>query len=92
MVLEGEIHLLLDEAEVRLGAGDVVVQQGTNHAWFNRGTVPCRLAMVFIDAQEPAALLRRSRSERGDLDREILMVEVKGGKQAVVETLPPLKR
>ena len=31
-------------------------------------------------------------SERGDLDREILMVEVKGGKQAVVETLPPLKR
>jgi mannose-6-phosphate isomerase-like protein (cupin superfamily) len=58
VVLEGEIHLLLDEAEVRLGAGDVVVQQGTNHAWFNRGTVPCRLAMVFIDAQEPAALLR----------------------------------
>ena len=32
------------------------VQQGTNHAWINRGPGPCRLAMVFIDAQEPAAL------------------------------------
>ena len=56
VVLEGEIHLLLDEAEVRLAAGDVVVQQGTNHAWINRGPLPCRLAMVFVDAQEPAAL------------------------------------
>jgi uncharacterized cupin superfamily protein len=58
VVLEGEIHLMLDESEVRLQAGDVVVQQGTNHAWFNRGTVPCRLAMVFVDAQEPAVLRR----------------------------------
>jgi len=58
IVLEGEIHLLLDEAEVRLGAGDVVIQQGTNHAWFNRGAVPCRLAMVFVDAREPEALLQ----------------------------------
>lgn len=57
VVLEGEIHLMLDDSEVRLQAGDVVVQQGTNHAWFNRGSVPCRLAMVFIDAEEPAALL-----------------------------------
>jgi hypothetical protein len=56
VVLEGEIHLLLDQAEVRLSAGDVVVQQGTNHAWFNRGPGRCRLAMVFIDAQDPAVL------------------------------------
>ncbi|HSD53000.1 MAG TPA: cupin domain-containing protein [Burkholderiales bacterium] len=56
VVLEGEIHLLLDGAEVRLAAGDVVVQQGTNHAWLNPGPGPCRLAMVFVDAQEPAAL------------------------------------
>ena len=34
----------------------VVVQRGTNHAWLNRGAVPCRLAMVFIDAQEPDVL------------------------------------
>jgi len=57
VVLEGEIDLLLDDGEVRLTAGDVVVQRGTNHAWLNRGTVPCRLAMVFIDAREPDVLL-----------------------------------
>jgi len=56
VVLEGEIDLLLDDRDVRLGAGDVVVQQGTNHAWINRGAATCRLAMVFVDAEEPEAL------------------------------------
>jgi len=56
VVLEGEIDLLLDEGEVRLKAGDVVVQRGTNHAWINRGAQTCRLAMVFIDAEEPPEL------------------------------------
>jgi mannose-6-phosphate isomerase-like protein (cupin superfamily) len=56
IVLEGEIDLLLDDGEVRLGAGDVVVQRGTNHAWINRGDAVCRLGMVFIDAEEPAEL------------------------------------
>jgi mannose-6-phosphate isomerase-like protein (cupin superfamily) len=56
VVLEGEIDLLLDDGEVRLAAGDVVVQRGTNHAWLNRGAVRCRLAMVFIDAREPDVL------------------------------------
>jgi mannose-6-phosphate isomerase-like protein (cupin superfamily) len=58
VVLEGEIHLLLDDGELRLHAGDVVVQQGTNHSWINRGAATCRLAMVFIDAQEPDHLKR----------------------------------
>ena len=53
VVLEGEITLLLDDSELTLAAGDVVVQQGTNHAWINRGAATCRLAMVFIDADEP---------------------------------------
>jgi len=52
VVLEGEIDMLLDEGEVHLKAGDVLVQQGTNHAWVNRGTVPCRIAFVLIDARE----------------------------------------
>ncbi|HUQ73121.1 MAG TPA: cupin domain-containing protein [Burkholderiales bacterium] len=56
IVLEGEIDLLLDDGEVRLGAGDVVVQRGTNHAWINRGASVCRLGMVFIDAAEPPEL------------------------------------
>src|SRR5579859_261107 len=35
VVLEGEIDMLLDDSEVRLKAGDVLVQQGTIHAWVN---------------------------------------------------------
>ena len=53
VVLEGEITLLLDDSELVLKTGDVVVQQGTNHAWINRGATTCRLVMVFIDAEEP---------------------------------------
>jgi len=56
IVLEGQIDLLLDDGEVRLSAGDVVVQRGTNHAWINRGEALCRLGMVFIDAEEPPEL------------------------------------
>jgi mannose-6-phosphate isomerase-like protein (cupin superfamily) len=56
IVLEGEIDLLLDDGEVRLKAGDVVVQRATNHAWINRGGGVCRLGMVFIDAEEPPEL------------------------------------
>jgi len=56
VVLEGEITLMLDDGEVTLRAGDVVVQQATNHAWSNRGAATCRLAMVFIDAEEPREL------------------------------------
>lgn len=51
-VLEGEIDMLLDDSEVHLRAGDVLVQQGTNHAWVNRGAQPCRIAFVLIDAGE----------------------------------------
>ena len=53
IIMEGEIDMLLDEGEIHLKAGDVVVQQATNHAWVNRGTQPCRVAFVLIDAKEP---------------------------------------
>jgi mannose-6-phosphate isomerase-like protein (cupin superfamily) len=53
VVMAGEIDMLLDEQEIHLKAGDVLVQQGTNHAWVNRGTEPCRIAFVLIDAKEP---------------------------------------
>jgi mannose-6-phosphate isomerase-like protein (cupin superfamily) len=49
VVLEGEIDMLLDDSEVHLTVGDVLVQQGTNHAWVNRGTKPCRIAFVLVD-------------------------------------------
>jgi len=53
IVMAGEIDMLLDDSEIHLKAGDVLVQQGTNHAWVNRGTEPCRIAFVLIDANEP---------------------------------------
>jgi len=53
IVLTGEIDMLLDNSQVHLKAGDVLVQQGTNHAWVNNGTHSCRIAFVLIDAQEP---------------------------------------
>ena len=54
-VLEGEIDMLLDETDVHMKAGDIMVQQGTNHAWVNNSGAPCRMAFVLIDSQEPAA-------------------------------------
>ena len=52
IVLDGEIDMLLDEGEVHLKAGDILVQRGTNHAWVNRGDKPCRIAFVMVDAQD----------------------------------------
>jgi len=49
LVLEGEITLVLDTAEVHLKAGDTVVQRGTNHAWSNRSNMPCRIAFSLHD-------------------------------------------
>ena len=54
VVIEGEIDMLLDDSEVRLRAGDVLVQRGTDHAWVNRGKQNCRIAFVLIDALELA--------------------------------------
>jgi quercetin dioxygenase-like cupin family protein len=50
LCVEGETHVLLDEGEVHLRAGDVLVQRGTQHAWDNRSGVPCRMLFVLIDA------------------------------------------
>jgi mannose-6-phosphate isomerase-like protein (cupin superfamily) len=53
IILQGEIDMLLDDTEVHFKAGDVLIQQGTNHAWVNRGREPCRIAFILIDAKEP---------------------------------------
>ncbi len=50
IVLSGEIYALMDEGEVLLRPGDVLVQRGTNHAWSNRGDEPACVAFVLIDA------------------------------------------
>lgn len=56
VVIAGEIVLLLDEDEVALKPGDVVVQRGTIHAWANRSDEPCRMLFVLTDARFGEAL------------------------------------
>jgi hypothetical protein len=40
----------MDEGEVLLMAGDVLIQRGTNHAWSNRTNENAVVAFVLIDA------------------------------------------
>jgi mannose-6-phosphate isomerase-like protein (cupin superfamily) len=51
VVIEGEMALVLDEGEVALKPGSVVIQRGTNHAWANRSGRPCRMLFVLISGQ-----------------------------------------
>jgi len=51
LILEGEVTLVLDRQEVDLRAGDTVVQRGTNHAWSNRSSKPCVIAISSHDAR-----------------------------------------
>lgn len=50
-VISGEVWLELDDGEeVHLRTGDTVVQNGTRHAWRNKGTEPCRMLVFLIGA------------------------------------------
>jgi mannose-6-phosphate isomerase-like protein (cupin superfamily) len=53
IIMAGEIDMLVDDGSVHLKAGDVVVQQATNHAWVNHGKEPCRIAFVLMDSADP---------------------------------------
>jgi len=53
IIMSGEIDMMLDDAVVHVKAGDVVIQQATNHAWINRGTQPCRIVFVLMDSKQP---------------------------------------
>lgn len=53
IIMSGEIDMMLDDKTVHLKAGDVVVQQATNHAWLNHGTEPCRVIFVLMDSKQP---------------------------------------
>jgi mannose-6-phosphate isomerase-like protein (cupin superfamily) len=55
IVLAGEVDMLMDDTEIHLKSGDVLIQQGTNHAWVNNSGKNCRIAFVLIDAKSPRA-------------------------------------
>ena len=57
VVIEGELVLILDDSEVTLKTGDVVVQRGTDHAWENRSGTVARAAFFHIAARFGEELL-----------------------------------
>lgn len=51
IVLDGELWLELDGGTARhLKRGDVVIQNGTRHAWRNRSSEPATMAFVLVGA------------------------------------------
>jgi quercetin dioxygenase-like cupin family protein len=54
IILEGEMWLELDNGESRLvKAGDIVVQNGTRHAWRNKSDRVVRALFVMIGVSPP---------------------------------------
>ncbi|WP_084455495.1 cupin domain-containing protein [Novosphingobium rosa] len=51
IVLEGEIWMILDDSEVLLTPGTVVIQRGTDHAWENRSDAVCRMAFILVSGE-----------------------------------------
>ena len=51
VVISGEIDMEIEDSVVHLNAGDVLVQRGTIHNWVNRGSKPCVMAFVLVDAK-----------------------------------------
>ena len=51
VVMSGEIDMELNDSAIHLKAGDVLVQRGTIHNWVNRGSAPCVIAFILIDAK-----------------------------------------
>ena len=51
IVIDGEIEMDMDDSTVKLKAGDIMVQRGTNHAWANRSGKRARVAFVLVDAE-----------------------------------------
>lgn len=53
IVLHGEILIRLDGGEEKtVKAGEVIIQQGTNHQWVNQTGETCRLLFVLLGAEK----------------------------------------
>lgn len=75
IVVDGEVVLELEDGtETLLRTGDVVVQQGTAHAWHPQPGTPLRLVTVMVGARRPALQTRVAQAhavpdQDGDLRR-----------------------
>jgi mannose-6-phosphate isomerase-like protein (cupin superfamily) len=64
VVLKGEIHAVLDKGETLLKPGDVFIQRGTNHSWSVRGTEPCVIAVVLVNAAPVSSRTKKKPAAR----------------------------
>jgi mannose-6-phosphate isomerase-like protein (cupin superfamily) len=51
IVLKGEVYAIMETGEKLLRPGDILVQRGTNHSWSVRGTEPCVVAAILVNAK-----------------------------------------
>lgn len=49
IIILGEMWAIMEDDEVLMKAGDVLIQRGTVHAWANRSNEMCRICFVLID-------------------------------------------
>ena len=56
IVIDGEIEMDMDDSTVKLKAGDILIQRGTNHAWRNHTSKPTRMLYVLMDGRFDPAL------------------------------------
>jgi quercetin dioxygenase-like cupin family protein len=62
IVLYGDACLILDDSEILMTEGDVVIQRGTNHSWSNRSGKTFRITFCMMGGQlapEISALLQK---------------------------------
>lgn len=64
VVLKGEMYAVLDEGETLLRPGDVFIQRGTNHSWSVRGSEPCIIAVVLVDARPASPGKKKSTAKK----------------------------
>lgn len=59
IMLEGELYMIMDDQEIKLVPGDVVIQRGTDHGWANRTQEIARMAFILIDGEFSDELLTK---------------------------------
>jgi len=56
-IISGEVWLELDDGQqVHLQAGDCVIQNGARHAWRNKSSEPCVVAVAIVGARRVSAV------------------------------------
>jgi branched-chain amino acid transport system substrate-binding protein len=60
---------------------------------FDRKAVAAAMKGLVLDAKKyPGVIMNAKYDDKGDIDRESFLVEVKGGRQVVTKVLPPLSK